>query len=163
MREFFRGWRRKVGVGTLLMACVVMGGWMRSVKTFDCFRLIQNRWHFVLIQSDRGTLTLFDSHPNSIEAVLWWYGDQGETVEPCDPLKPQDDLKIEWRWDWAGFIVGAFSALDNTQQLIRTDVFLVPYWFIVCTLTTLSAFLLLPKTRQSTPKKTSEAVPAKQD
>jgi len=35
MREFFRGWRRKVGVMTLLMACVFMGGWLRSLITTD--------------------------------------------------------------------------------------------------------------------------------
>ena len=30
MREFFRGWRRKIGVVTLVMACVFMMGWVRS-------------------------------------------------------------------------------------------------------------------------------------
>ncbi len=30
MREFFRGWRRKVGCVTLVMACGLMGLWIRS-------------------------------------------------------------------------------------------------------------------------------------
>jgi hypothetical protein len=28
MKEFFKGWRRKLGVVTLLMACVFMAGWL---------------------------------------------------------------------------------------------------------------------------------------
>lgn len=30
MREFFRGWRRKMGCVTLVMACALMGLWLRS-------------------------------------------------------------------------------------------------------------------------------------
>src|SRR5580698_5128736 len=37
MREFFRGWKRKVGVVTLLMACVLTVGWMRSWTITDWY------------------------------------------------------------------------------------------------------------------------------
>ena len=30
MGEFFHGWRRKVGIVTLVIACVFMAGWVRS-------------------------------------------------------------------------------------------------------------------------------------
>ena len=35
MGNFFRGWRRKLGVVTLLLACVAMGGWVRSLVIKD--------------------------------------------------------------------------------------------------------------------------------
>lgn len=35
MREFFKGWRRKAGVVTLVMACALMVGWMRSRVRYD--------------------------------------------------------------------------------------------------------------------------------
>jgi hypothetical protein len=35
MKEFFRGWRRKVGVVTLVMACLLMCGWVRSRGQVD--------------------------------------------------------------------------------------------------------------------------------
>ena len=35
MREFFRGWRRKVGCITLVMACAFVGGGIRSGVVFD--------------------------------------------------------------------------------------------------------------------------------
>jgi len=38
MGEFFKGWRRKTGVVTLVMACVFTGGWVRSYRG-DYFQL----------------------------------------------------------------------------------------------------------------------------
>jgi hypothetical protein len=35
MRDFFKGWRRKVGCVTLVMACAVATGWLRSMLTDD--------------------------------------------------------------------------------------------------------------------------------
>jgi len=35
MGEFFKGWRRKTGVVTLVMACVFMSAWVRSQTTID--------------------------------------------------------------------------------------------------------------------------------
>ena len=35
MREFFRGWKRKLGCVTLVMACLAMAGWTRSYSVED--------------------------------------------------------------------------------------------------------------------------------
>jgi hypothetical protein len=35
MREFFHGWRRKAGCVTLVIACLLMGGWLRSLACLD--------------------------------------------------------------------------------------------------------------------------------
>ena len=35
MGEFFRGWRRKIGMLTLMLALVFMGGWVRSLVVRD--------------------------------------------------------------------------------------------------------------------------------
>ena len=35
MSDYFRGWRRKVGVMTLVMACLFMVGWFRSQTRFE--------------------------------------------------------------------------------------------------------------------------------
>ncbi|MEK6262669.1 MAG: hypothetical protein AABP62_29075 [Planctomycetota bacterium] len=37
--EFFKGWRRKAGLVTLVMACVLGVGWMRSMVIRDAFRI----------------------------------------------------------------------------------------------------------------------------
>ena len=35
MGEFLKGWRRKAGLVTLALACVLTAGWMRSYVVFD--------------------------------------------------------------------------------------------------------------------------------
>src|SRR5262245_25775563 len=35
MREFFKGWKRKLGVVTLGLACAFAAGWVRSYSEFD--------------------------------------------------------------------------------------------------------------------------------
>ena len=35
MGDYFKPWRRKIGVVTLMLACVFMGGWMRSIFFLD--------------------------------------------------------------------------------------------------------------------------------
>ena len=35
MFNYFRGWRRKAGLVTLLMACVFAAGWVRSLTEID--------------------------------------------------------------------------------------------------------------------------------
>lgn len=37
MREFFKGWRRKAGVVTLVMAMALTGMWVRSLSRDDWF------------------------------------------------------------------------------------------------------------------------------
>ena len=37
MGDFFKPWRRKIGVVTLLMACVFAAGWVKSFSTVDSF------------------------------------------------------------------------------------------------------------------------------
>src|SRR4051794_19488286 len=39
MRDFFKGWRRKLGCVTLVMACVFMAGWVRSIGISDWITL----------------------------------------------------------------------------------------------------------------------------
>eukprot|EP00456_Euglypha_rotunda_P026421 TRINITY_DN212_c0_g1_i1.p2 TRINITY_DN212_c0_g1~~TRINITY_DN212_c0_g1_i1.p2 ORF type:complete len:146 (-),score=16.61 TRINITY_DN212_c0_g1_i1:50-487(-) len=56
MREFFRGWRRKVGCLTLMMALVLMGMWMRSRNVVD----------ILIIQSGLGTCTAISGGQQAI-------------------------------------------------------------------------------------------------
>ena len=65
MRVFFKSWRRKIGVLTLVMACVFAAGWVRSFGNYDSLGLncrpwryaISSGWgelHFVLAPHDKG-------------------------------------------------------------------------------------------------------------
>src|SRR5262245_3802284 len=48
MREFFKGWRRKVGCVTLVMALASLGLWTRSFQSDDAITIsIVSRTHMV--------------------------------------------------------------------------------------------------------------------
>ena len=63
MFTFFHGWRRKAGVLTLLLACVVMGGWVRSLAITDYLRFI-DRTESYCLDSTSGMLFFLAGEPN---------------------------------------------------------------------------------------------------
>ncbi|WP_010582797.1 hypothetical protein [Schlesneria paludicola] len=53
----FKSWRRKLGVVTLLMACLFEVGWVRSRYTHDTIK-IQTAQSLYIIDSHQGTLVV---------------------------------------------------------------------------------------------------------
>jgi hypothetical protein len=145
MREFFRGWRRKVGCVSLVMACAVMGMWARSFGKID-----QLRVSAFSVMSIRGTVGVIRStHPLP--------GSQ-PTYSPfpvSEILNSQPDengnypdwwggMDVNQRWDLAGFHFG--QRIDPDQQSIIQLGF--PHWSLASPLTLLSAYLILWKPRR---------------
>lgn len=56
MNEFFHGWRRKAGIATLVVACVVTGMWLRGLYVADiwCANLLGD---YHVLQSGHGVVT----------------------------------------------------------------------------------------------------------
>ena len=71
MREFFQGWRRKAGLATLAMACLLTVAWMRSFVIGDRLQVAS---HF-LISAGGGVEWQFDRTGDLID----W------TSAPVDP------------------------------------------------------------------------------
>ena len=155
MGEFFRGWRRKVGVVTLLMACVLMAGWIRSLTHFEGVSLPVERMpnHFFV----------------SWDSSLVWLTENAGVTGPYPRFKSRsitgvDDRIFEsphfqWRWKYCGF--GSGVGVDEIKvgnRIEQNTLTVVPYWSVTIPLTLITAFLLLSKPRQSTQKKT--ALPA---
>jgi hypothetical protein len=167
MGGFFNGWKRKVGVLTLLMALLLMAGWVRSNLRFDQVT-IDCVPHQIRVGAIDGMLFLliatpeFDRPPagplfewNSVKSSL---ASPNGVPLPYDPWRVYD---VGWRWDWAGFHFG--EGESPMQMMIREHLksYFVPYWSIVIPLTLLSAYLLLTKPRQSTSDKIVEPGPEK--
>ncbi len=159
MREFFRGWRRKAGVMTLVMATVFLGAWVRNVVVTDQFELVIGdstnyftstegyfRWtrHAQIIVGD--------------PSVMWYSVPHGS---PWQPLDEQAAIEWRWRWNWCLFDFG--SGLFRGVALVEWT---LPCW-IGFPLTGLSAALLIlspPKARRikapaEGPLKTKRIVP----
>ena len=161
MGVFFIGWRRQAGVVTLLMACVIMGSWVRSLVRHDLVMIPWGNDTFCVesacgvIEFARLTTRDHKSKPmwsaNEITPTHWrWLNNDG-IPRAVDHLGELSENEIDWRWDWAGFHFGAGHSIND-----REEDYMFPYWSIVVPLTLLSAYLLLSKPNKSTSKKITE-------
>jgi len=76
MREFFRGWKRKLGVLTLLMALVAMAGWVRSLNIGDQFRIpSDNATHRFIVSQHEGLVWHYTQETGQIRLTRArkWY------------------------------------------------------------------------------------------
>lgn len=156
MREFFRGWKRKSGVVTLLIACLFLAAWVRSITVHDAviigFRsntfAVESRSHdlyglALIAKNGRREKMIFIPRSALIS---------DETMSRPSVIGPADS-----RWEIAlgkfsikgasGLIGFPSDLLPTPGQPIPFSNFLVqvPYWSIVVPLTLLSAYLLIRK------------------
>ena len=158
MREFFRGWRRKIGLLTLVMACVVMVEWIRSMTNSTQFSIRTEKHACVGIKSANQVFSLFYWRFNDL-SMKW---DAQEDIEfVVYPFAEQPGMK-NWpdgifRWRIGDFGWQA-SSIGPNHRMVQ---FIAPNWSIVIPLTLISALLLLSKPRhrksQSPPNSISAA------
>src|SRR5437016_951517 len=120
MREFFRSWRRKVGVVALVMACVLAASWIRSLAASDTVWIRIGDRYQVLHHCDGG-ITL-DSYeiPSAFREVFPSFARHSQGFGP-----------------------------DYEQPLAYVDSggWMVPYSLLAIPMTLLSACLILWKPR----------------
>ena len=161
MGEYLRGWRRKIGVVTLFMACVIVGAWVRSLIRHDLVMIPYGNDTFCVesacgvIEFARLTTRDNKSKPkwfsNEITPTLWRWLDNDGIPRAVDHLGELSENEIDWRWDWAGFHFGAGHSINDGEE----D-YMLPYWSIVVPLTLVSFCLLLSKPGKTTEKKIPE-------
>lgn len=123
MREFFNGWRRKVGCVVLVMACGLTSAWVRSKHTQDavCFRL-----------ANRGQVLY------SASGSIYYWTVPFSQVTPTEWPQWHRSLPSNLAYD------GRLQVYDYLKP-IRAMAF--PYWPLTIPLTLLSAYLILWKPR----------------
>lgn len=129
MREFFSGWRRKVGCGALVMALVLMGGWIRSRVVQDQIILGANKRCHVVVSS-RGYLRWFAIDDESPPFLSWRSGVYTD-------ISNGKFLLATWR---GTAVVHVYAGRD----------WIVPYAFVAIPLTLLSAYLILWRNKRPT-------------
>ena len=168
MGDFFKPWRRKIGVATLLMACVLMAGWIRSPTGRDRLRFPIDTLNYHDIASFGGGLLwerVYLVQPIKLNAVESTYASALFSEFATTFVDTQMNLtsgiqegggqRFEWRWRCCGFDAGEIGE-DGALGKFRGTFWFISYWSIVLPLTFISAFLLLTKPRQLTQKKTPE-------
>ena len=156
MGDYFHNWKRKLGVVTLLVTCVFMGGWVRSLLVEDYFTLrdwidlpvddfvisgLGTRPHF--LQLMRQTPPPIAPGPPEIATPI------EIEVEPVD-TNDSDACELDENRQWGGSASFGvqFCCLFSTDETFAE----IPFWSIVAPWTLLSAWLLL------SPRKTGKTL-----
>lgn len=142
MVEYLSGWRRKVGVVTLVMACVLAVGWVRCQSTFDSIRIPMALRRWIHVDSRGGRLYLSDNSLAQGKVQFRW-----EVTSPNS-----DESRIMFRAsDLSVHLLGmGIGTLDRPANPLKPTVkfaVIVNYWLLVIPLTLLSSYLLLSKPR----------------
>lgn len=153
MGEFFKPWRRRCGVVTLVMAYVFATGWVRSLSFFEgitcptgtrmAFGLISNNQHVLFIAG------LFGGRDSYIVAGFPELDWDSRQVEELSEIYAESDMS--WRFGWRYFGV-------HYSQRQGATFCIFPYWSVTIPLTLISLWLLITKSRKSTQSKISEPV-----
>jgi hypothetical protein len=152
--DFFKGWRRKVGVMTLVMACVFTGGWVRSLSIVDAVSIPIAKHILINVSSDDQSV-ICEKQGIEFRELTWefleWNGGQ--------PIVTNHDggYQIHWLWKWHGFgVADGIAYADIPPSFSPATIWLFPYWSFIIPLSLISFWLLLSKPRKSTPMKTIE-------
>ena len=166
MPTYFKPLRRKIGVVTLMVACVFAGEWVRSPWDVDLISYLSDSRTFHVVYSCplgigytrlcelEGT-SLFAANrfgllPVSVESIP---ATQGNLA--CIPFQlTSTPGEINWNtnhWEsqWYGFRMQTFwqSTIPTPPTSVqRFQVWIIPHWSIVVPMTLLSAYLLLDST-----------------
>ena len=151
MGEFFRGRRRKVGLLTLVLALMFMGGWVRSQLIVDGSVRNLGGFRYVIHSFDGMIDFIRMSEMEGWPSVIWdssklsqmkGYDLDDDGVRR--PFDPWESLEMVWKWDWGRFHFGSGTRKWGPKKL-KCQIYIIPYWSIVFPLTVLSTYLLLSK------------------
>ena len=130
MGGYLLGWRRKLGLATLFISCLLAAQWARSYCWRDFLRAPYETSHWTAsIESDTGFLEFrIDENFKHQHICRYSTSDAG------------------WNSDRSPFEFECDAWVQDDQYCFRT---FVHYWSLVLPLTALSAYLLLSKPRQT--------------
>ena len=160
MGDYFRGWRRKVGVVTLLLACVFAAAWIRSIGREEGIYLDSNGQTPLMICSRNHFLTIIFSRHFTRPVVftqlkLRWLDQtcSEETNEEYWTLANAGFANVVTKArTLSGMMIG--SAFDTSlSNPLKRWFISFPYWLITIPLTLVSAYLLVSEPNSSTLKK----------
>jgi hypothetical protein len=145
MGTYFKSLRRKLGVVTLVLACVFTVGWVRSLELSDSIWFKRD-----FLTSGEGFI-LWSRSIGRLNAKRGFSHTAYEFTH--NPYNGRGTTSIyDWR-RW-GFAYGKKSSLEASEdgQAIdcMTFYYCAPFWSIVIPLTLLSAWLLLSKRQTRT-------------
>jgi len=144
MPHYFKPLRRKIGVVTLVLACLLMAGWVRSFAKSDSIIVSWQKTSYYF-HSKRGVVTLA-RHTGSWGKMYWF----SHNLLPSDKAVARTftdaGIKEDWRFDFGGVVIaeGTPKHEPGSTRIARLT---FRYWMLVVPAAVLSAWLLLSKPR----------------
>ena len=165
MGEFFLGWRRKIGMVTLLMACLLSACWFRSYSINDTISIPIRHTEYLQVASSNQHLIFGSVLMTTIDGE----GTQRLPLWMANPTEFTGVRRRQWRFATFGdrhldkYFDNARPNLgmgrDWKRMRTPSSEFTIDYryvgtvyWWFVIPLTLLSAWLLLSKPRSKTAK-----------
>ena len=162
MGDYFKPWRRKLGVLTLVLACLFMAAWVRSLAVRDTYLFQQEQrkgaepfGHLSFISSNDGRLKWVQWDAKNESATFMMVLDGSYFNGKSGKLDTFDNLTSECRIRFCGL---EFWNGTYRKSELNVAMFVLPYGFPVFPLTLLSTWLLLSKPRESTQKRITESI-----
>lgn len=149
MSTYFKPLRRKVGVATLMIACVLCLFWVRSFELHEEL-LFVIRDGVDVVASGAGTVGFakLTPVPDGFRKTPAIYSEPISATDNHDFYWKQRN--VQWRWTWGGFDFGTGLVTNGTTaDKIQIDRWAIPYWAIILPMTLLSAWLLFSRHRAS--------------
>lgn len=137
MQEFFRGWKRKTGIVTLLITCMLTAGWVRSTRMYERFGYRTGESCFHWIYSVRGEIWWIRSQEHDGHLDFKWYASGPDTTFLL--CLPSDRT-----WYWR---IGKLEYGEYAETFLKHRYVMMPYWLLVIPLTLVSAWLFFSKLR----------------
>lgn len=150
MGAFLRGWRRKAGCVTLVMACALTGMWVRTVTLVDGVFYCPAGDFEVEVISARSRINISTGYGGMGQK---WYMLR-RNLNPMLPAEPFDDEGFTYN---LSFWEIKYGSTERPAGLNRR--WIVPYCWVVLPLTLLSTWLLLVNPRVAKAIKASEPAP----
>jgi hypothetical protein len=160
MGDFFKGWRRKIGLLTLVMACVFAAGWVRSLSIHDGVSIPMDSCMYSL-WSGRGVIAwgrqiVLDNPKTWVGAKIQWVWQGHLGTE--DGL---DTFGIERRSILGFEVFDIHCGIGDQIKNVHWVIWLIPYWSVVIPLTLIALWLLLSKPRKPNQDKITQPIPEK--
>jgi hypothetical protein len=161
MGSHFKPWRRRIGLVTLLIACVFTVGWTRSWSRNECVQIPVTQHSRFDVGSTKQVFgfayhRVCDPSESQLNFFSWPEVGNIESVLSIDGNGPlqSDGSDMMWRIRCGDLAMGRSEYLPDFDSQYCFAV--VPYWPIVMVFTVLSAVLLLSQPRSSTGKESTD-------
>ncbi len=140
MGAFLKPLRRKIGVLTLVVSCILLAGWIRSRFIGDFVAFSTSHYPLVTISSRLGTIEFAWYREYSLQTKPQW------SASPIRSEHGNANAKDSFAYAWGiGEVTTAGRVISKGTTLT------VHFWAIVLPPTLLSAWLLLSKPRIAKP------------